>query len=213
MQQNCRENGGVDTRSSLLLRMRDLDDEPSWRAFYEIYGGLLYNVSRKTGYSSEDAEDISQQTLLTVAKKLPSFRYNREKGSFKGWLMRVLRSRMIDHSRKVRRRVSTVSMEDYSMECQGPDDFELLWDSEWGERLVRIALGRLKQRVAAKQFQIFDAYMIKEWSMEEVMETLGVSQRQVYMAKYRVGAKFREELEAAQMENGAESDARICGKS
>lgn len=60
--------------------------------------------------------------------------------------------------------------------------------------MVSLALERVKRRVGPKQFQIFHAYMMQEWTMREVMETLGVSNRQVYMAKYRVGNKFEEEL-------------------
>jgi len=45
--------------------------------------------------------------------------------------------------------------------------------------------------------------MMEEWSMAEVTSTLGVSTRQVYMAKYRVGEKFEEELKRMK-EGGAE---------
>ena len=119
--------------------------------------------------------------------------------------MRILRSRMVDHARKVGRRVATVSLEERPREETGPDDFERLWDCEWSKRLVALSLERLKRRVGPKQFQIFHAYMVLEWSMAEVTNTLGVSQRQVYMAKYRVGEKFQEELRAVQAEDANET--------
>ena len=48
------------TRSSLLLRLRDLGDERSWREFFDVYWRLLFHVARKRGFSQEDAEDVVQ---------------------------------------------------------------------------------------------------------------------------------------------------------
>jgi RNA polymerase sigma factor (sigma-70 family) len=176
-------------------------DEKSWREFFDLYWRLLYNVTRKAGFGPEDSADVVQMTVSTVARQMPGFVYDRKKGSFKGWLMRVLRSRMVDHVRKNSRRVATVSLEVQEMAGEdGRDEFEQLWNNEWSRRMVGLALDRVKRRVGPKQFQIFYAYMVQEWTMAEVMETLGVSQRQVYMAKYRVGAKFEEELRAMREE-------------
>ena len=183
------------TRSSLLLRLRDLGDERSWREFFDLYWMLLYNVARKAGFGVEDAEDVTQQTVTKVSQKMPGFVYDREKGSYKAWLMTVLRSRMADHARKNGRRVPTVSLEYEGLPAvRGRDEFKQLWNNEWSKRMVSLALERVKRRVGPKQFQIFHAYMMQEWTMREVTETLGVSNRQVYMAKYRVGGKFEEEL-------------------
>ncbi|MBC8326569.1 MAG: sigma-70 family RNA polymerase sigma factor [Verrucomicrobia subdivision 3 bacterium] len=183
------------TRSSLLLRLKDLGDERSWREFYDLYWMLLYNVVRKAGFGAEDAEDVTQQTVSKVSQKMPGFVYDREKGSYKAWLMTVLRSRMADHARKNGRRVPTVSLEFEGLPAvRGRDEFKQLWNNEWNKRMVSLALERVKRRVGPKQFQIFHAYMMQEWTMREVTETLGVSNRQVYMAKYRVGEKFEEEL-------------------
>jgi RNA polymerase sigma-70 factor (ECF subfamily) len=183
------------TRSSLLLRLRDLGDERSWREFFDLYWTLLYNVARRAGFDAEDAEDVTQQTVTKVSQKMPGFVYDREKGSYKAWLMTVLRSRMADHARKDGRQVPTVSLEYEGLPMhRGRDEFKQLWNNEWSKRMVSLALERVKRRVGPKQFQIFHAYMMQEWTMREVMETLGVSNRQVYMAKYRVGKKFEEEL-------------------
>ncbi len=198
------EHPPLATRSSLLLRLKDLGDERSWREFFDLYWMLLFNVARKSGFGPEDAEDVTQQTVAKVSQKMPGFVYDREKGSYKGWLMTVLRSRMADHARKNGRRVPTVSLEfEGVLSNDSRDEFKQLWDNEWSKRMVSLALERVKRRVGPKQFQIFHAYMMEEWSMAEVTSTLGVSTRQVYMAKYRVGEKFEEELKRMK-EGGAE---------
>ena len=81
----------------------------------------------------------------------------------------------------------------------GPDPkapyLETVWEEEWQTSLVQGALERLKKRVSPLQFQIFHAYVIEDWEVAEVMRALEVSRAQVYLAKHRVGAVFREELE------------------
>ena len=41
------------TRSSLLSRLRNLDDDASWRTFFDAYWRLIYNVARKSGLSDD----------------------------------------------------------------------------------------------------------------------------------------------------------------
>src|SRR5262245_57647812 len=79
------------TRSSLLGRMRNVDDDASWRAFFETYWRLIYNVARKSGLSDDAAQDVVQETVIAVARKMPDFRYDPAKGSFKQWLLRITR--------------------------------------------------------------------------------------------------------------------------
>ena len=75
------------------------------------------------------------------------------------------------------------------------DNLEQVWDVEWSVNLTRVARNRVKEKVSPKQFQIFDCYVIKEWSAAKVKEELGVSMAQVYLAKHRVGGMMKKELE------------------
>ena len=76
------------TRSSLLCRLRNLDDQESWRAFFDRYWELLYNVAKKSGLGEPEAQDVVQETVIAVAKAMPDFRYDPVRGSFKQWLQR-----------------------------------------------------------------------------------------------------------------------------
>ena len=91
------------TRASLLNRLRDAGDDASWRIFFDTYWRLLYNVARKSGLTDEDAQDVVQETVIAVARKMPEFRYDPAKGSFKLWLLLITRRRIQDHLRKVYR--------------------------------------------------------------------------------------------------------------
>jgi DNA-directed RNA polymerase specialized sigma24 family protein len=62
------------------------------------------------------------------------------------------------------------------------------------------ALSRVKAKVDLKQWQIFDLYVLKEWSVREVAKALGVSAGRVYLTKHRVSALVKKEF--ARMEKG-----------
>ena len=74
-----------------------------------------------------------------------------------------------------------------------------IWEEEWASNLADAAIERVKRRVGAKQFQMFDLYVTQQWLMELVKSTLAVSAAQVYLAKHRVGRAIKaaaEDLEA-----------------
>ena len=92
----------VPTRLSLIERLRDLDDHSSWQEFFDTYWKLIYCAAVKGGLSDAEAEDVVQETIIGIARNMENFRYEPEICSFKGWLMRVTRCRIIDHLRKAR---------------------------------------------------------------------------------------------------------------
>src|SRR5712671_4553337 len=97
------EYDSLPTQRSLLSRLRDLGDSDSWRTFFDTYWRLIYNLARKSGLSDADAQDVVQETVIAVARKMPEFRYDPAKGSFKQWLLLITRRRIHDHLRKLYR--------------------------------------------------------------------------------------------------------------
>src|SRR6266540_3747703 len=91
------------TRRTLLSRLRNLDDQESWRTFFNLYWRLLYNVARKSGLDDLAAQEIVQDTVIAVARKMPDFRYDPKRGTFRQWLLRITRRRIIDHLRRIYR--------------------------------------------------------------------------------------------------------------
>src|SRR5215475_5253466 len=90
----------IPTRTSLLSRLKDWDDQESWKEFFDTYWKMLYSVARRAGLSESDAQDVVQEAIVAVAKKLPGFQYDPASGSFKSWLMLIMRRRIIDYFRK-----------------------------------------------------------------------------------------------------------------
>jgi RNA polymerase sigma factor (sigma-70 family) len=193
----------IPTRRSLLIRLKDLDDQESWKDFFDTYAKLIYGVAIKTGLSDTEAQEVVQETVIAVSKNIGEFEYDRTKGTFKSWLLHTARWRINDQLRKRQReggafgvghktttRTSTVER------VADPAGFNLeaIWDQEWERNIFDAAIARVKRKVRAKQYQIFDLYVVKQWPVQKVARTLGVNIGRVYLAKHRVSALIRKEV-------------------
>lgn len=189
------------TRQSLLSRLRNWDDEVGWREFFDAYWRFIYSVARRSGLGDEDAQDVVQEVLSGVARKMPEFHYDRSK-SFKGWLMVQIRSRIIEHHRRTaaKRSVTQPLPESETLLASVRSDsaadpaFDSLWDAEWRQHMLEAALRRVQAKVSARQFLIFTHVGLRGDPVTQVRKTLGVSLAQVYLAKHRVGKLLKAEL-------------------
>ncbi|MDX1953869.1 MAG: sigma-70 family RNA polymerase sigma factor [Verrucomicrobiota bacterium] len=185
------------TRQSLLSRIKDHQDHEGWEEFYNLYGKLIHSLALRAGLSPEEADDVLQETLLSVAREIPGFRYDPKKGSFKGWLFQITRRRIADHWRaKARRQKGRTDLENLEQQPEtGPADPLLnLWEEEWRQNQMQHAVEKVKQKVAPRQWQMFDLVTLQEWPTEKVSQLLGVNRAQIYMAKMRVGRLLKQEL-------------------
>ncbi|MBX3744937.1 MAG: sigma-70 family RNA polymerase sigma factor [Verrucomicrobiae bacterium] len=192
----------IPTRRSLLTRLKDWEDRDGWKEFFDTYWRLIYGVALKAGLRETEAEEVVQETVVAVAKQMPTFRYNAA-GSFKAWLLQITRRRIVDQFRKRQpwdQNAGSVAEDDTSRtpaaERVAVEELNLepVWDSEWRKNLMEAALARVKARITPRHYQIFDLYVLKEWPVREVTRTLHVNAAQVYLAKHRVSGLVRKEL-------------------
>ena len=191
------------TRKSLIARLENWDDQRTWDEFYQTYWRLIYSVGLKAGLRSEEAFDVVQETILSIAKQSKKRLYDPERGSFKTWLMNMTRWRINDQFRKRKKDTAMAEAEwnddrktaviDRFEDPKG-DLLERMWNVEWKKNLADAALARVKAQVSPKQYQVFDYYVVKQWEAKKVQAHLGVSMAQVYLAKHRVGAVLKREL-------------------
>src|SRR5215831_17141311 len=90
----------IPTRQSLVERMKHWSDQASWQDFFQTYWRLIYGVARQTGLTANEAEEVVQETVISVAKKIGEFKNDPAFGSFKSWLMLITRRRIADQFRK-----------------------------------------------------------------------------------------------------------------
>jgi RNA polymerase sigma-70 factor (ECF subfamily) len=203
----------IPTRTSLLGRLKDWDDQESWKEFFETYWKLLYSVARRAGLNEAEAEEVVQLTVIAVAKKMPNFHYDPSIGSFKSFLMSIIRRRIIDYFRKqqrdhqrfgkdssgrraVRRRGDSETGTDFLARIPDPEGEQIprIYEEEWQRHTFESAVERVKKLVDYEEFQVFDCYAIKGWPPEQVAKTLNVTISFVYNAKYRLTKLIKQEV-------------------
>jgi RNA polymerase sigma-70 factor (ECF subfamily) len=89
----------ISTRETLLERLRQWDDHASWQEFFEIYWRLIHRFALRAGLSEEQAREVVQDTVISVARNTPEFRYDPKSCTFKTWLLNVTKWRILDRHR------------------------------------------------------------------------------------------------------------------
>jgi len=191
------------TRQSLLGRLKDWEDERSWRDFFETYWRLIYSTARKGGLSDAEAQEVVQETVIAVAKQMKDFKYDPAVGSFKGWLKLITRRRIADQYRK--RKPQEVGLADGGTGDTGGtravdrlsdaagDTADAAWEADWQQSLLDRAVELVRTQVSPRQYQIFDLYVLRQWPASQVAASLDISTAQVHLAKHRVQAQIKKE--------------------
>jgi RNA polymerase sigma-70 factor (ECF subfamily) len=148
--------------------------------------------------------------VLAVAKKIGEFKSDPAAGSFKSWLMLITRRRIADQFRKrppaaahsapapdETARTSTVDR----MPDPASLDLDRVWEEQWQQNLLDVAMANVKRQVSAKQFLLFYQQAVKEWPAGKVAEKYHVNLAQAYMAKYRVARLVRKEVQKLRSKN------------
>ena len=196
------------TRRSLLSRVKNPDDHESWKVFFDTYRKLVYSAAAKAGLTHDECEEVVQKTFLALLKAMPNFKYDPAVGSFKSWLIHTTQFKIRDQFRlrpkqppktnRTRTGSRTATIE------RIPDpaavDVGEVFEEEWRERLLDLALERLKNQVPASQYQIFDLYVVKKWPVSKIASTLGIGSGRIYLAKHRLANLLKREVKALKAE-------------
>ena len=84
------------TRSSVLAAVKDTGDAAAWARFFDLYAGFVFAIARSKGLASEDADDIVQGVFSELARRMPTFEYDRTKGKFRSYLLGLINWRVLD---------------------------------------------------------------------------------------------------------------------
>jgi len=207
------------TRWTLIERLKNWDDQESWRQFFDTYWRLIYGVAIKSGLTHPEAQDVVQETVMSVCKSMQNFKADPAYGSFKAWLLNLTRWRITDQFRKRRPAVNTREEPPTSgsesseseatptaVQEQVPDPsgnvLEAIWNDEWEKHIVDAALEKVKQQSSAKHYQIFFLQAIKQIPSAKVAKTLNVNVDQVYLIKHRLTKIFEEALKELETKLG-----------
>src|SRR5436190_21674006 len=64
--------GLLATRRSLVDRLANWDDQRRWQDFFDTYWKLIYSAAQKSGLTDSEAQEVVQETVITVARRARS---------------------------------------------------------------------------------------------------------------------------------------------
>ncbi|HEV3258553.1 MAG TPA: sigma-70 family RNA polymerase sigma factor [Gemmataceae bacterium] len=186
------------TRPSLLVRIRDARDEPAWAQFVVIYAPLIYGFARKHGLQDADAADLAQDVLRAVSVAVRQLDYDRQRGTFRGWLFTVVQNKLRNFiaARKRHERASGDTDVQNLLKAQPApeDDQAAAWDQEYERRIFAWAAGQVRPHFQETSWQAFWQTAIEGKSGKETAQALGMTVAAVYLAKSRVMARLKEQV-------------------
>jgi RNA polymerase sigma factor (sigma-70 family) len=186
------------TRPSLLVRLRDACDKEAWRQFVNVYSPVVYGYARKRGLQDADAADLTQEVLRTVSEAVGRLDYDPRRGSFSGWLFTLAHHRLHDFLAGQRRhgRGSGDSAMQQVLEAQpARAEDSALWAREYQQRLFRLAVEQVRPDFHPATWQAFWQTAVEGQCGKTVAQQLGMSVAAVYLAKSRVMARVRKQVQ------------------
>lgn len=189
------------TRASLLVQLRDGTNHGAWQEFMKLYGPVVYGFARKRGLQDADAADLMQDVMRSVSTSIGRLDYDRSQGTFRGWLFTMTRNRVFNFlsARRLRPQGSGDTGTNRMLDSQPADsDAEDVWEVEYQRRLAALAMQRVKSEFQESTWQAFWLTAVEGKSAADVSSQIGLSTGAIYVAKSRVLARLKDEVETMQ---------------
>lgn len=184
------------THPSLLVRLRDPRDAAAWELFVELYAPPVYGFARKHGFQDADAADVTQDVLRSVSRAFGRNGFDPNRGAFRAWLFTIVRNRLRDMLDSRRRH--PCSNGDSALLAAVPDpdgDPATIWEQECERQLFDWAAEQVPARFSTATWQAFWRTAVDGVSGTTVANALGLSVAAVYLAKGRVMAALKEQIQ------------------
>jgi RNA polymerase sigma-70 factor (ECF subfamily) len=161
-----------------------------WDQFVEMYQPAITHWLIRRGLQRSDADDCTQQILMSIVSSLDSFEDDHRPASFRRWVQTITRNQLIDAVRRIKRQPTTMD------DSQAWSNIEaMIADSDrWGESieleyrrfLFLTAAKQVRDSVASHTWQAFWMTQVENHPTPLVAKTLGMPVGSVYVAKGRV---------------------------
>lgn len=185
--------------SHLVQRARNGDYE-AFEALVDRYERRLYGLAVRIVGRRHDAEEVVQQTFLTLIEKIDTFR---GESSFHTWLTKIA----ANHALALLRRRAVRSVAPLSDQARS-DDSQLphpQYIAQWRETPEELALRRETQQLLSEAMEQLDekyrlVFLLRDvegLSTAETAEALGISESNVKVRLLRARLMLREKLTRA----------------
>lgn len=155
----------------ILIRGCIKNDRRSQEELFRLFYGKMLGVCMRYTQDRDTAEEVLQQGFIKIFDKLDAFDF---KGSFEGWIRRIMVNTAIDSIRKSKKKpFLTDNDEDFQLESTDPvvEKEEI----EFVGLKAEIALKAINQLSPAYR-AVFNLFVMEEYTHREIAEILGISE-------------------------------------
>jgi RNA polymerase sigma-70 factor (ECF subfamily) len=133
------------------------------KKLYEYFSRKMFGVCLQYSKDYTEAEDILQDGFIKVFTKISQFDF---KGSFEGWVRRIMVNCALERYRKQNLMYSVSDIQDY--------DHKLVYDEVMSEISSKELLG-LVQQLSPQYKMVFNLYAVEGYSHQEIGDMLSIS--------------------------------------
>ena len=184
------------TSLTLIGRLREPADAEAWAQFVALYAPLLRAWVRPLCGQDADADDVIQEVLLVVVRRLPEFAHSRRMGAFRTWLKSVATNKLGDHLRSAARRPAGPPDLALAQLADPSSELSREWDRQHARHLAHALLQRIQHEFEPATWEAFRRVALLGEPTASVAAALGKTANAVMIARSRVLARLREELAA-----------------
>ncbi len=182
------------TSASLLLQLRDGDDQKVWEDFLKLYRPAVFRFARRMGLQDADADDATQRVLQSVADTFHRRPPDLQRGRFRSWMAQVTRNAALKLIERDHRQRGSGKSDVLNLLQEVPTDdvtAEQTWQHEERLMLYRSAAAEVRANCTSTVWAAFEETTVHGRSVETVANELGVSVGVVYASRSRVLKRIR----------------------
>lgn len=187
----------MDTSISLLETLKNNVDDAAWQRLVQVYSPLIRGWLRRHSTAEHDLDDLVQEVLTVVVRRLPEFERQPRVGAFRCWLRTITVNCLRDfwRAKRIRPQATGDSNFQQMLDQLADSDSELskVWDAEHDRVVTERLLELIKPSFNEKTWQAFKAVAIDDEPTSEVAKRLGMTVNAVFIAKSRVLSRLRQE--------------------
>ena len=147
------------------------NDRRSQEELFRLYYGKMLGVCMRYSRDRDSAEEVLQQGFIKIFEKLDRFNY---KGSFEGWMRRIMANTAIDAIRSSKKN-PLLSDNDEDFKSLSEDKIVVKEEEDFIQMKADIALEAISSLSPAYK-AVFNLFVIEKYSHKEIAEILGISE-------------------------------------
>lgn len=176
------------TSLSLLAKLKGETSGASWDEFVRRYQPRIVGWCRRWGLQDSDAQDVSQNVMLELARQMHDFEY-RPGGKFRAWLKTIARRAWYDYAHRRKKAEFQAPESDLWRKLDNADaekDLLEALEEECNRELLAVSMNIVQTRVKPETWQAFKLTELDGQPADQVAEKLGVARANVYVARGRI---------------------------